>query len=92
MRTIRAAYRADFCVLLFSGYLPACIAILPSSAKRGFSCYSLVNVQPAFVAVSLFALWPHYTPTAANVNSSIAQKSAADFMQIDETDILIYIV
>ena len=27
-----------------------------------------------------------------NVNSSIAQKSAADFMQNDETDILIYIV
>ena len=29
---------------------------------------------------------------AGNVNSSIAQKSAADFMQIDEMDILIYIV
>ena len=37
----------------------------------------------------LFALWLHYTPAAENVNSSIAQKSAADFMQIDETDIAI---
>ena len=61
--------------------------MLPLSAKRGFSCYSFVNVQPALRAVWLFALWPHYTPTAGNVNSSIAQKSAADFMQIDEMNI-----
>ena len=62
------------------------------SAKRDFACYSLDKVQPAIRAVWLFALWPHYTPTAGNVNSSIAQKSAADFMQIDETDIIYIIV
>ena len=49
-------------------------------------------MQPALRAVSLFALWPHYTPTAGKVNSSIAQKSVADFMQIDERLFIIYIV
>ena len=37
------------------------------------------------VCVSLCML--HYTQNVGNVNSSIAQKSPADFMQIDETKI-----
>ena len=50
-------------------------------------------MQPALRAVSLFALYAFIicrTPEKSIEN--IAQKSAADFMQIDETDILIYIV
>ena len=34
----------------------------------------------------------HYTQNAGKVNSSIAQKSAADFMQIDGMDIIYIIV
>ena len=52
--------------------LPACVAILPSSAKRDFACYSLDKVQPALRAVSLFrSVCFHYTHIAANVNSSV---------------------
>ena len=80
----RIKYKFDICELyaphialkILSSYflviLPACIAILPSSANRDFSCYSLAKVQSALRAVSLFrSVCFHYTPTAANVNSSV---------------------
>ena len=73
--------------------LPACVAILPSSAKRDFAYYSLDKVQPALRAVALFALYAFIIRIYPEMSiENIAQKSAADFMQIDETNILIYIV
>ena len=93
MRTIRAAYHADFlCPPLFWLFCPLASQYCLHQLSGASHVIYLPRFNRRFVPCCCFALWLHYTPAAENVNSSIAQKSAADFMQIDETDILIYIV
>ena len=46
----------------------------------------------AIVSLGMLLLYAHSRKSQYLCYKNIAQKSAADFMQIDETDILIYIV
>ena len=54
-----------------------------------FTCQGTTDVPCCVVVCSVCF---HYTHISGNVNSSIAQKSAADFMQIDGMDIIYIIV
>ena len=66
------------------------------SAKRDFACYSLAKVQSALravcVSLGMLSLYAYRRKCQQLYYKNIAQKSAADFMQNDEMDIIYIIV
>ena len=97
MRTIGASYRADFCVLLFFDYFARLLRNTALISQPGlcmlFTCQGAIGDScRVVVLLCMLPLYAHSRKCQPIHYKNIAQKSAADFMQINETDILIYIV